>query len=56
MNNSPLQSHGNISQRGLLSIAMLLFSVGGLTIAMLAGLRMVYDVFTIGLLNSLAGM
>lgn len=56
MNNSPLQSHGNISQRGLLSIAMLLFSVGGLTIAMLAGLRMVYDVFTVGLLNSLAGI
>lgn len=56
MNNSPLQSHGNISQRGLLSIAMLLFSVGGLTIAMLAGLRMVYDVFTVGLMNSLAGI
>lgn len=56
MNNSPLQSHGAISQRGLLSIAMLLFSVGGLAIAMLAGLKMVYDVFTVGLLNSLSGM
>ncbi len=56
MNNSPLQSHGTISQRGLLSIAMLLFSVGGLAIAMLAGLKMVYDVFTVGLLNSLDGM
>ena len=56
MNNSPLQSHGTISQRGLLSIAMLLFSVGGLAIAMLAGLKIVYDVFTVGLLNSLDGM
>jgi hypothetical protein len=56
MNNSPLQSHGNISQRGLLSIAMLLFSVGGLAIAMLAGMKLVYDVFTLGLLNSLSGM
>ena len=56
MNNSPLQSHGAISQRGLLSIAMLLFSVGGLTIAMLAGLRMIYDVFTVGLINSLPSM
>jgi hypothetical protein len=55
MNNSPLQSH-NISQRGLLSIAMLLFSVGGLAIAMLAGLRMVYDIFTVGLMNSLGGI
>jgi len=35
---------------------MLLFSVGGLAIAMLAGLKMVYDVFTVGLLNSLDGM
>lgn len=56
MNNSPLQSHGTISQRGLLSIAMLLFSVGGLAIAMLAGLKMIYDVFTVGLLNSLDGI
>jgi hypothetical protein len=56
MSNSPLQSHGNISQRGLLSIAMLLFSVGGLTIAMLAGLRLVIDIFTVGLLESLGGL
>ena len=56
MSNSPLQSHGNVSQRGLLSIAMLLFSVGGLTIAMLAGLRLVVDIFTVGLMASLDGL
>ena len=56
MSNSPLQSHGGVSQRGLLSIAMLLFSVGGLTIAMLAGLRLVVDIFTVGLMASLDGL
>jgi hypothetical protein len=36
--------HGaHISQRGLLSIAMLLASIGSLVIAMLAGMRVVYD-------------
>jgi hypothetical protein len=55
MRNSPL-SIGNISQRGLLSIAMLLFSVGGLSIAMLAGARMVFDIFDVGLMNSLNGL
>ncbi len=53
MSNSPLQSHGSISQRGLLSISMLLFSVGGLTIAMLAGAKLVFDIFSVGLVNSL---
>jgi len=53
MSNSPLQSHGSISQRGLLSISMLLFSVGGLTIAMLAGAKLVFDIFSVGLANSL---
>lgn len=56
MSNSPLQSHGSISQRGLLSIMMLLFSVGGLTIALLAGAKMVFDIFDVGLLNSLGGL
>ena len=53
MSNSPLQSHGSISQRGLLSISMLLFSVGGLTISMLAGAKLVFDIFSVGLVNSL---
>jgi hypothetical protein len=56
MNNSPLQSHGNVSQRGLLSISMLLFSVGGLSIAMLAGAKMVFDILSVGLMNSLDGL
>jgi hypothetical protein len=55
MSNSPLSS-GSISQRGLLSIAMLLFSVGGLSIAMLAGAKMVFDIFDVGLLNALNGL
>lgn len=56
MSNSPLQSHGTVSQRGLLSISMLLFSLGGLTIAMLAGAKLVYDILDVGLINSLDGL
>lgn len=56
MSNSPLQSHGNVSQRGLLSISMLLFSVGGLSIAMLAGAKLVFDILSVGLVNSLDGL
>jgi hypothetical protein len=55
MRNSPLW-HGNVSQRGLLSIAMLLFSVGGLSISLLAGARLVFDIFDVGLMNSLDGL
>ena len=50
-----LQSQ-SVSQRGLLSISMLLFSVGGLTIAMLAGTKMVFDIFDVGLMESLDGL
>ena len=56
MNNSPLQQHGSVSQRGLLSLAMLLFSVGGLSIAMLAGTKLVFDIFNVGLQNALDGL
>ena len=55
MRNSPLWL-GNVSQRGLLSIAMLLFSLGGLSIALLAGAKMVFDIFEVGLMNSLDGL
>lgn len=55
MGNSPLSS-GSISQRGLLSISMLLFSVGGLSISMLAGAKMVFDIFDVGLMNALNGL
>ena len=51
-----IQSQGGISQRGLLSISMLLFSIGGLTIAMLAGARLVFDIFNVGLVESLDGL
>lgn len=55
MSNSPL-FHGSISQRGLLSISMLLFSLGGLTIAMLAGAKLVFDILQNGLMESLDGL
>lgn len=51
-----IQSHGGISQRGLLSISMLLFSIGGLTIAMLAGAKLIFDIFDVGLMESLNGL
>ena len=44
---SPTQPHGkngNLSQRGMLSIVMLLVSIGTLGIAMLGGAKMAYDV------------
>ena len=56
MNIPPLLSHGSISQRGLLSIAMLLFSVGGLVIAFLAGAKLVFDILRFGLVESLDGL
>jgi hypothetical protein len=51
-----MQSHGSVSQRGLLSISMLMFSVGGLGIAMLAGAKLVFNIFDVGLLESLNGL
>ena len=46
-----MQTRSGVSQRGLLSISMLLFSVGGLSIAMLAGAKLVFDIFDVGLLS-----
>ena len=51
-----MQSHSSISQRGLLSILMMLFSVGGLGIAMLSGAKMIYDILDVGLVESLDGL
>src|SRR5512134_2955369 len=45
-----------VSQRGLLSLAMLLVSVSALTMAFLGGAKLVLDVFGEGLLNALNGM
>ena len=55
-NHPPIQPrNGNghkVSQRGLLSIAMLLVSIGALGIALLGGTRLILDIFDAGLKNS----
>lgn len=51
-----MQSQSSISQRGLLSLAMMLFSIGGLGIAMLAGSKLVFDILDVGLMQSLDGL
>jgi hypothetical protein len=56
---SPLPSRsggGRPSQRALLSLLMLLLSIGALTFALLGGAKLVFDIFNVGLLNSLAGI
>ena len=45
-----------VSQRGLLSLAMLLVSVSALIMAFLGGAKLVWDVFGEGLMNALNGM
>ena len=53
---SPLLPFHRLSQRGLLSLLMLLLSIGGLTFALLGGARLILDIFSVGLLNSLNGI
>src|ERR1051325_2222189 len=55
---TPIQSrYGNrLSQRGMLSLLMLLASVGALTFALLGGAKLILDIFGAGLANSLNGM
>ena len=53
---SPLLPFSGISQRGLLSLLMLLLSIGGLTFALLGGARLIFDIFNVGLLSSLNGI
>jgi hypothetical protein len=54
---SMLPRNGNrLSQRGMLSILMLLLSIGALTFALLGGARLILDIFSVGLLNSLSGI
>ena len=55
---SPTQSrYGNkLSQRGMLSLLMLLASIGALGFAMLGGSKLVLDIFGVGLINSLSGL
>lgn len=65
MNNSPntrprgpssVQSrYGNrLSQRGMLSLLMFLATIGALSFALIGGSKLVYDIFGVGLVNSLA--
>lgn len=53
---SSLQSrYGNrLSQRGMLSLLMFLASIGALSFALLGGAKLVYDIFGVGLENSLS--
>ena len=46
----------SVSERGLFSLVMLIFSVGCLSIAMLSGAKLVYDILDFGLVNSLDGL
>jgi len=49
--------YGNrLSQRGMFSLLMLLASIGALTFALLGGARLVLDIFSVGLINSLSGL
>ncbi|HSL45785.1 MAG TPA: hypothetical protein VK897_20295 [Anaerolineales bacterium] len=53
---SPTQSrYGNkLSQRGMLSLLMFLASIGALSFALIGGARLVWDIFGVGLVNSLS--
>ena len=52
-----LSRNGNrLSQRGMLSILMLLASIFGLGFALLGGAKLVLDIFSVGLLNSFSGL
>jgi len=55
---SSMQSrYGNkLSQRGMLSLLMLLASIGALGFALLGGAKLVLDIFGVGLVNSLNGL
>jgi len=52
----PSRNGNKVSQRGLLSLAMMLSSVGALTFALLGGARLILDIFSVGLENSLNGL
>ncbi len=52
----PSRNGNKVSQRGLLSLAMMLSSISALTFALLGGARLILDIFSIGLSNSLNGL
>ena len=51
-----LKNGNKLSQRGLFSILMLFASVGALGFALLGGAKLVLDIFSVGLMNSLNGL
>ncbi|HLO15808.1 MAG TPA: hypothetical protein VK206_13330 [Anaerolineales bacterium] len=54
---SMLSRNGNrLSQRGMLSLLMLLASIGALSFALIGGGKLVLDIFGAGLMNSLNGL
>ncbi|RPI88681.1 MAG: hypothetical protein EHM40_22210, partial [Chloroflexi bacterium] len=53
---SPSRNGNKLSQRGMLSILMLLLSIGGLSFALLGGAKLILDIFSVGLINSLNGV
>jgi len=54
---SMLSRNGNrLSQRGMLSLLMMLGSIGALMFALLGGSKLILDIFGAGLMNSLSGM
>ena len=54
---STLSRNGNrLSQRGMFSILMLLASIIALGFALLGGAKLVFDIFSAGLLNSINGL
>lgn len=52
----PSRNGTKVSQRGLLSLAMMISSVGALALALLGGGRLILDIFSTGLANSLDGL
>jgi hypothetical protein len=65
MNGSPNNPRGpsmlsrngsRLSQRGMLSLLMLLASIGALSFALIGGAKLILDIFSIGLINSLSGI
>jgi hypothetical protein len=54
---SMLSRNGNrLSQRGMLSLLMMLGSIGALTFALLGGAKLILDIFSVGLISSLNGL
>ena len=54
---SMLSRNGNrLSQRGMLSLLMLLASIGALSFALIGGAKVILDIVSIGLINSLSGI